>query len=623
MAALAAMWIGSGLSHAQNVLYNGDFEADPFLDGWTVSTNVVSFGGIAPGSTTAAMLVGAGQRAGQTMVVWSDWSLDFFFAIRDAGANRAFSLLINQVAGPESVSAATINLRYQSGQFNTYAAGAWGSDLGLGTINPSIDANGDGDFNDPGDAKNVYHMRITGAAWGLPAASYSIELSDANTTNLTRAVNGLTRYQNGSGVNGGPNAFVFNTSFGSNPGFWIDDVTHEAFYMMDDPNLELTLAGDLFGRLPVDSPPVTRTLEVTNSGALADLRITNGVLSGPDASHYTVNTQFPISIPPASAANISIAFDPGADSRPFTAALVLESNDPSTPAFNVNLAATRLTTGSQQFVNPGFESSPYDSGWIVGTNISQAGGLISGSASAARLGAGTRLGQQIVCSPDWHLDFYCGPAESANESFSLYVTSIGDIFNTGEIKLRVQCRTNEWVVAGAPRPELGAVVPSIDANGDGDLADAEDVKNVYRLRIVGHSWDTTNSAVDVLVSDANSSAFARGIFGIAVNSQRAVPYAFAFDSLANGNPGFWVDETRVVVGLPPAERPTIGLFQPENGMFRMTWTSEPNASYRIETVDDLGKAWQSAFGPIPSQGFSTSYTNTAAGATRFFRIRVE
>ena len=88
MAALAAMWIGSGLSHAQNVLYNGDFEADPFLDGWTVSTNVVSFGGIAPGSTTATMLVGAGQRAGQTMVVWSDWSLDFFFAIRTSGMKR-------------------------------------------------------------------------------------------------------------------------------------------------------------------------------------------------------------------------------------------------------------------------------------------------------------------------------------------------------------------------------------------------------------------------------------------------------------------------------------------------------------------------------------------------------
>ena len=152
---------------AQNLLENGDLEAEPFLSGWVSTANVPPFAGLAPSSTKSAMLSGGGQRIGQNLASFAaDWYLDFYFAIRDAGANRAFSLMINQAGATDNVNAATINLRYQSGQFNAYAAGSFGSDLGLGTVDFSADANNDGDFAESGGHQECLPHAAYGAWLG-------------------------------------------------------------------------------------------------------------------------------------------------------------------------------------------------------------------------------------------------------------------------------------------------------------------------------------------------------------------------------------------------------------------------------------------------------------------------
>ena len=624
--AATALAAGNTLT-AQNLLLNGDFEATPFSDGWLLSAGVVQFGGFAPNSIQAAALVGTGQRIGQNFATRGpDWYLDAYIAIRDAGANRALSLMVNQAANGDNVNAATINLRYQSGQFNAFAAGSFGSDLGLGTMAFSVDANADGDLNDPEDTRNVYRIRLTGHGWGTTNANYDIELSNANETNFTRRVNGLTRYQNSSGVAGTPQSFVFNTAFGNNPGFWVDDASYGLIELPDDPNLELGLTGDLFGVLPVDSPAVTRLLTVRNTGMFEDLILTNAIVTGADSNRYTVLTPFPVTIFAGQQADIEIAFDPQTDSRQFSATLLLECNDPSTPVFNVNLNATRLVTGAQMLANPDFEATPFDTGWVTGTNVIRQGGFAPGSINAVRLvGEGQRVGQNLVCSSNWFLEAYFAvndPAAGTNETFSIYVTTISDIFNTGASRLRLRYQNGQFFTGNTPLPDLGALLPSVDANADGDLDDAGDTRNVYRLRITGRGWGAASSTADVELSDPNSSALDRVVAGLAVNSAGGTPTSFAFDTLFGGNAGFWVDDTRLTIGLPAPRQPRIRGFSTSQDGFTISWTSETGANYRLLYSTDLTNWVDSLWAPIPSQGASTSFTEFLPGDPKaFFKIR--
>ena len=241
--ALAAAALVHSAALRAEPLPNGNFEADPFLANWVTAGTVLPSGGLAPGSVRAAWLASSGNaRVGQDVAWGAEWFLDFYFAVTNT-TGRAFSLLINTTVDAANTGTATVNLRVQSGQVNTYSGGSWGADLGLGTVLASIDANGDRDFNDPGDTKNIYRMRITGHDWGSAAARYDLALSAPNSTNFAATVPNLARWHNGSGTAGGPTAFVFNTFFGSCPGFWIDDVTSSDTGITPATNAILNISG--------------------------------------------------------------------------------------------------------------------------------------------------------------------------------------------------------------------------------------------------------------------------------------------------------------------------------------------------------------------------------------------
>lgn len=224
---------------------NGGFEESPFTQGWNVAGNAVQVSGLTQDSRRAAWLAGGGTRLGQDVSWEADWFLDFFFAITNT-SERAFSVLVNGATG-----ATTINLRYQAGQFNAYAGGDWGPDLDLGSVLPSADRNGNGDLGDPGDVRNVYRLRVTGRKWGTAEASYDLAISEVNQTNLARVTTNLTRFQNGSGASGPPQSFVFNTVFGSNPGFWVDTVTASAAAIAPVPEEARILISGTYPHLSV------------------------------------------------------------------------------------------------------------------------------------------------------------------------------------------------------------------------------------------------------------------------------------------------------------------------------------------------------------------------------------
>ncbi len=114
--------------------------------------------------------------------------------------------------------------------------------LALGSVSPSVDLNNDGDLDDAGETKNVYHMRVTGHNWGTASATCDLALSDANGIAFTSIASGLSRHQ-AAPTSATPTSIRFGTEFGSNPGFWIDDVSSHNAPTGPPPAISYFVAG--------------------------------------------------------------------------------------------------------------------------------------------------------------------------------------------------------------------------------------------------------------------------------------------------------------------------------------------------------------------------------------------
>lgn len=568
-----------------NILLNPNFEDSPFDTNWFDVYNSLPPGPgavaapglvLGPGDATAAWLDRHNLYLGQDLIdsnfnllATPDWYLDFYLAITNDSADRDFILMVNVGADCAQAIGASynrINLRYQViggvGQWNAYGSGSFGSDLGLGSMLPSIDANGNGSLNDPGDTKNVYHVRITGHGWGSPGSSYDIQVSDANQTNFTHSVNGLKRWQFGSGDDGVPWSFYFNSGFGNCPGFWVDDVTFGDL-TVEDPAIGTTNVGNIFGLLPLDSGVVTNVVGVINNGATQNLTVTGAAVTGADAAHYTILATFPFTLTPGQEQDVPIAFNPNGASRSFGATLILTNNSLSTN-YSLSLGAVSETTGTPLMLNGGFEATPFDTDWMEPTNLAQlGGGLVAGSQQSGLLGqGGVVLGQNLVTVPgDWHLDCYFAitATNAGAPAFDLAVNTVGLVGATlNNEQAGVSSTAGEASVFGLttwqtnnPPPLL---LPSVDANGNGSLNDSGDTKYVYRLRLTGHHWagpdSTTNSYTTVELSGPNSQQLK--YFATGLNGSTNVPSSTVFDTF-HGAASFWVDNVQFYSGLPQPE----------------------------------------------------------------------
>ena len=630
----AALAAATALSPAQNLLTNGDLEADPFNLDWTILTGTSQFGGLAPGSTKSAALAPL-ERLGQSVIgAQSNWQLDFSFAVKDT-PNRAFSLFVCTTTNPD---VATINLRYQSGQFNTFGGGTFGSDLGLGTVAFSNDANADGDFDDAGDIKNIYRMRITGNGWGSGAGTYDIQLSNANQTTFSRSVTGLSRYQNGSGNSAVPQVFMFNTNFGTNPGFWVDDVSFENILLPDDPNLAVVTGLPVFGTLPVGSGATSRTITVQNTGATSNLTLAAASVTGADAARYSVPTTFPIVIPPGETRDFTVNFDPAGSRGTFAATLNLTSNDTSSPSIPVAIPAQLYAAGDSLITNGNFEADPFPAGWAPSGTITSTAGLTAGSTRSASLagpgtgGLNSTLGQSVIGSADWQLEFDVLLPPVTGRGFQLLVHNFGEATRLDAAPVMLRYEADAFaVISGTTyidQPGLGQMLTSLDNNADGDYDDAGagDIKNVYRIRLSGHRWGTPEATYDIAVTEANAAVFTRSVTGLTENQaglgnmRTSPPAAFLFSTAAGNKPGFTVDNVTMTAAAVPVTGPKfVPVDITKSGtLVTLSWTPEFNTTYKVWASGDLVD-WSAVDTGLPGP----TYVEQIVPGRRFFRVEEE
>ena len=285
---LAAAASLSALSLPALALTNPGFEAVPFSTGWSVTGSPVSVPGLVPGSGKGVQFTSTGQALIQTTAWPADWWLECYFAIRQTTA-RAFAL---SFSGPGGV---IVSLRYEGGAFAAFNTSTWSALPALGTVAASIDANNDGDLTDPGDTANVYRLKVTGRGWGAAGATYDVQVSDANRTDFTRAVSGLVFYQNVSPSSTRPTSVKFGTEFGSNPGWWLDEVaSHEEAPLSDPPEIAWLTASP--ENVSTAGTPVTLTwsasaatsLSLTPGGPALTPESTSAIVTPGTTTTYTL-----------------------------------------------------------------------------------------------------------------------------------------------------------------------------------------------------------------------------------------------------------------------------------------------------------------------------------------------
>ncbi len=234
VAALLVLW-AVGSSPAQAYSFADDFE-DGFDAGWlsteaaTIETTVGQ-GAAGTDSWAAVDSVGNEVTFGTLGDILTDavgttnFSVDFYARVANLldpnSRELNFQVSTNgseTFGGADNSNFAAINFRYQNGGFAVFSGG-WQPLTDLGSL-----------------AANQWHrIQVTGTDWGLPGASYGIQVSDAGGSTFTRSVSDLAFYQVGDPTTQFAQAFNFNSSFGGNPGFDVDQVVATS----TGPNLTL------------------------------------------------------------------------------------------------------------------------------------------------------------------------------------------------------------------------------------------------------------------------------------------------------------------------------------------------------------------------------------------------
>lgn len=220
-----------------NLIGNWNFETpgtDPASDGdtfaiWGENTGTVDFGGLISGSSTSARIVSATTLSNVLGAPAGDFQISFPFTMQvpGAGSDRLFNLQLRTLA---NIGDEEVNLRITNGvtsQVQTFN-GAWNSFGPAFTTALSNDANADGDFDDAGDAKNVYTMVLTGAGWGTATPTFGVKLIGPDGTTVLVDQQGLTpaqAFRDKTEVLTNPLGRLFFLSTSGAPRFAVDDVS--------------------------------------------------------------------------------------------------------------------------------------------------------------------------------------------------------------------------------------------------------------------------------------------------------------------------------------------------------------------------------------------------------------
>lgn len=304
------------------------------------------------------------------------------------------------------------------------------------------------------------------------------------------------------------------------------------------------------------------------------------------------------------------------------------------PLFRFSVWFLCLAVSAKALTNPDFEATPFSAGWsLIGAPAAVAG-IAPGSTQGVRFTAsGQALAQAVAWPADWHVECYFAIRSTTGRAFSLILNGTGGTM----INLRYEAGAFAAFngAAWTSLPGLGTVSASTDANSDGDLADAGDTRNVYRLRVTGHGWGAVGANYDVQISDANGTTFTRSasgltIFQIASLPVSARPTQVRFGTEFGGNPGWWLDDVASQDEVPLPELPEIAwlVASPENVSagtpVTLTWSASGADSLTLSPDGPpLTAASTSAVvTPAETTTYTLTATNSGGSASRTFTVGV-
>jgi hypothetical protein len=262
--------LGAVVTSNSNLLGNWNFETpgtDVVTDNdtfaaWAENNGTVNFGGLVPGSATSARIVAATTLNNTLGAGAGGFQISFPLTMQAPGAgtqDRLFNLQLRSVA---NVGEEEINLRISNGATSNVQMfnGAWTSFGPAFTAALSSDANADGDFDDAGDAKNVYTMVLTGTGWGAGTPTFGVKLIGTDGTTVLVDQQGLTptqAFRDKVETLTSPLGLVSFLSTSGTPRFCVDDVS--AILVLPS-NVEITAISGGPGGLTLNwnsSVPVT------------------------------------------------------------------------------------------------------------------------------------------------------------------------------------------------------------------------------------------------------------------------------------------------------------------------------------------------------------------------------
>ena len=174
-------------------IVNGDFEAEPFGDGWNSSVGAMSehrglvAGGLDKiGSKSALMYNGVPFQS--DLAIGPQWQLDLLFASDTVTADRSLNFALRYTGG-------AINFRLgASGNLEAYDQDLGWRTISTETVSLSQDVDRNGSFADAGDILNVYSLRLVGD-FSAETPYYDVYLSDANSSELDLIASNVELWQ--------------------------------------------------------------------------------------------------------------------------------------------------------------------------------------------------------------------------------------------------------------------------------------------------------------------------------------------------------------------------------------------------------------------------------------------
>jgi hypothetical protein len=414
--------------------------------------------------------------------------------------------------------------------------------------------------------------------------------------------------------------------------------------VMTDPNIEVSAASPVFGRLTFNDVPalIQRSVTVRNTGVAGTLTVNAPTITGTDAASYSI-VSAPATLPPGTEGDIIISLAPGAAGN-FAASLGITSSDADSPGYNISLNAGIVVVPAAALA--AFYS--FDD---------------SGAPLRDDSGNGLDIADLAGTDPLWGAS--TGFNNSGAFAFSMDRLIVPLNVNPGAMP---QMSWGAWVRTNTVAPALykfmghdnGAWDRTLgldNRNGDfryttftgaGPMPETPGPVNTTDWAFIAATYDQT-AAVTTLYADINASSTAEPLF----KREEAGTFNDGFPTFAIGDlrPDIisepWdgaIDNVFVYAGIltdvqmknirDQGKAAIVGaddffvtswLVNP-TGTVTLTWNSKPGATYTLRYSTDLAgtvDAWADENDDIASGGDTTTYTTAASFSSQrrvFFSV---